>query len=265
MKMTNQTCGIFCPRALRFSMGTRSIAAPNRTLSAGSKEEEDTNFIKVSPIKRAKGQRSQASRTDRPTSSQPESTNPVANQDLWHYPNTYPTAGKPARGGPGRLRFCLVNCKCLTSDPWIWQVAMRYPLELITEPQQGKPPRLIRFATELNNMISEKIQELEQKSAIQKVAHRPDQFISQMFIVPKKNRSHRPVVNLKLLNHLMAKCKFKMESTRTLKDLVRRNDRMVSIDLKDAYLSVPIEERDRKYLWFIWEESIRVSVSPLWP
>jgi hypothetical protein len=47
-----------------------------------------------------------------------------------------------------------------------------------------------------------------------------------------------------------------MESARTLKDLVRRNDWLVSIDLKDAYLSVPIEEGDRKYLRFTWEERV---------
>ena len=54
----------------------------------------------------------------------------------------------------------------------------------------------------------------------------------------------------------MARHKFQMESARTLKDLVRRNNWLVSINLKDAYLSVPIEEWDRKYLRFTWEESV---------
>ena len=108
MKVTNQTCGVSYPRALWFSMGTRGIANPNRTLSAGSKEEEDTNIIREGPIKRAKDQRSQASRTDRLTSRRPEPTAPAANQYLRHYPSTYPTTGKPARGGspqilPGEL------------------------------------------------------------------------------------------------------------------------------------------------------------------
>ena len=105
-------------------------------------------------------------------------------------------------------------------------------------------------------MISDKIQELEQKSAMRKVNPRPDQFISQIFLVPKKDGSQRPVVTLKPLNHLMARRKFKMDSARTLKDLVRRNDWLVSIDLKDAYLSVPLEEGDRKYLRFTWEERV---------
>ena len=105
-------------------------------------------------------------------------------------------------------------------------------------------------------MISDKIQELEQKSAIRKVNSRPDQFISQIILVPKKDGLQQPVVNLKPLNRLMARRKFKMESARTLMDLVRRTDWLVLIDLKDAYLPVPIEQGDRKYLWFTWEERV---------
>jgi hypothetical protein len=61
---------------------------------------------------------------------------------------------------------------------------------------------------ELSQMISGKILELEQKSAIWRVNPRPDQFISQIFLVPKKDGSQGPVVNLKPLNRLMAKRKF---------------------------------------------------------
>ena len=59
------------------------------------------------------------------------------------------------------------------------------------------------------------------------------------------------MVNLKPLNRLIVKYKFKMESVRMLKDLVRRDDWMISIDLKDAYLSVPINKKDRRYLRFV--------------
>ena len=156
----------------------------------------------------------------------------------------------------GRLRFCLVNWKRVTSDPWIWQVVMGHSLELIANPRQDSPPKPIMFAAYLSRMISDKICELELKSAIQKVDLQPDQFISQIFLVPKKDGGQRPVVKLKPLNRLIARYKFKMQSARTLKDLVRKDDWMVSIDLKDAYLSVPINERDRKYLRFTWEDRI---------
>ena len=156
----------------------------------------------------------------------------------------------------GRLRLCLVNWKRITSDPWIWHVVRGYSLELVAEPRQNIVPRPIQFTRELNVLISGKVQELKQRSAIQKVSPVPDQFISQIFLVPKKDGSQRPVVNLKSLNCLIVKCRFKMESAATLRHLVRRNDWMVSIDLKDAYLSVPIEQRSRKFLRFVREGSL---------
>ena len=40
-----------------------------------------------------------------------------------------------------------------------------------------------------------------------------------------------------------------------VRDLLQRNDWLVSIDLKDAYLSIQIAEGDRKfYVCFLWKE-----------
>ena len=156
----------------------------------------------------------------------------------------------------GRLRFCLSNWKRISSDPWIWQTVSGYPLDLIAKPHQERPPMPIRFTPHLSRMISDKVHELKGKSAIQHVKPQQDQFISQIFLVPKKDGSQRPVVNLKPLNRLIARYRFKMEGARILRDLVRRNDWMICIDLKDAYLSVPIAEEHRKYLRFIWEGKV---------
>ena len=139
----------------------------------------------------------------------------------------------------GRLKFCLINWKHITSDPWIWQVAAGYPLDLIAELRQDRPPKPMTLTEDLSRMISDEISKLEQLSAIQSVS---DQFVSQIFLVPKMDGSQCPVVNLKPLIHWIAKYKFNMESARTMKDPIRKNDWMVSIDLKDAYLSVPMRK-----------------------
>ena len=44
-----------------------------------------------------------------------------------------------------------------------------------------------------------------------------------------------------------------MEGAKVVRDLIRKDDWMVSIDLKDAYLSVPILQEHRKYLRFVWK------------
>ena len=73
-----------------------------------------------------------------------------------------------------------------------------------------------------------------------------------VFLVPQKGGDWRPIINLKILNQYVAKQHFKMEDIRTLKDIIRRRDYMVKLDLKDAYFSVPVVDNDRKYLRFEW-------------
>ena len=100
--------------------------------------------------------------------------------------------------------------------------------------------------------IDEEIQKLLIKRAVDRVHPEKGEFVSQIFLVPKKDGSQRPVVNLKPLNHFTVKQHFKMEGVHVLRDLLRRGDWMISIDLKDAYQSVPIAETDRKFLRFQW-------------
>ena len=52
------------------------------------------------------------------------------------------------------------------------------------------------------------------------------------------------------LNLSVVKMRFRMETTQSVLLSVRRNDWMVSIDLKDAYLHVPIHPSSRKFLSF---------------
>ena len=87
-------------------------------------------------------------------------------------------------------------------------------------------------------LISYKVQKLRAKHATKQVDPSPDQFLSQISFVPKKGSSQCPVINLKPLNRLLQRQKFKLEGARMIQDLIQRNDWMVTIDLKDAYLSV---------------------------
>jgi hypothetical protein len=86
-----------------------------------------------------------------------QSIRPVADpsQYPWHYSGTIFRTWNAYQILPGELETNNLN-------PLIWQVATGYPLALIREPRQGQPPRPIQFATELSQMISDIIQELEQ-------------------------------------------------------------------------------------------------------
>jgi hypothetical protein len=105
--------------------------------------------------------------------------------------------------------------------------------------------------------LTAEIHDLESKVAISRVPAGSDAgFVSPMFVVPKSDRTWRPVINLKALNNYISCPHFKMESIRTAKDLIRQGDWLQKLDLKDAYLTVPIHHSYQKYLRFQWKSQI---------
>ena len=64
------------------------------------------------------------------------------------------------------------------------------------------------------------------KGAIHLVHSKESQFLSNLFLVPKKDGGKRPVINLKALNSFIPYSHFKMEGMHLLKDLLRKNNFM---------------------------------------
>ena len=71
-------------------------------------------------------------------------------------------------------------------------------------------------------------------------------FLRTVFLVPKKTGDFQPVINLKPLNQFVEKIHFKMDNTCMALNCISPGDFMVSIDLKDAYFSVPIFQPHRR-------------------
>ncbi|CAB4031124.1 Hypothetical predicted protein, partial [Paramuricea clavata] len=80
-------------------------------------------------------------------------------------------------------------------------------------------------------------------------------FLSTLFVVPKKGGGHRPIFNLKQLNHFVQYEHFKMEGIHMLRDLLQPNDYMAKIDLKDVYFTIPIWKDHQKFLRFLWKDT----------
>ena len=99
------------------------------------------------------------------------------------------------------------------------------------------------------------------KKAIYQVSTRAEiekGFESAHFLTPKlhSDEKWRPILNLKPLNKYIKYQKFKMEGTHTLRQLIRKNDFMTKIDLKDAYMHVPVHRDHQKFLQFRWKGSV---------
>ena len=153
----------------------------------------------------------------------------------------------------GKLQYCHDVWEKFTNDPWILQTISGYCIEFESEPVQFKIPKEIIFSEEQKRCVDFEIQELLEKGAIVHSEWEEIQYISNIFIVPKPDGRYRPVINLKYLNLFVRYEHFKQETFKTVLELIQENDYFTSIDMKDAYFSVPINSAYRRYLKFIWD------------
>ena len=99
--------------------------------------------------------------------------------------------------------------------------------------------------------VDEQVQELLQKGAIVKTEFSSDTFISNIFLVQKKNGKVRPVINLRKLNQYEEYHHFKQENLKIVLYLIPKNE-----DLTNAYFNIEIDTEYRKFLFFHGENSI---------
>ena len=69
-------------------------------------------------------------------------------------------------------------------------------------------------------------------------------------LVPKPNNKWRPILDLSNLNPFLKVEKFKMKTPETIRTSLQQGEWVTSIDFKDAYFHIPIQEQSRKYLRF---------------
>ena len=95
--------------------------------------------------------------------------------------------------------------------------------------------------------------QLLNKGVIQPCQHEAGEFISPIFTRPKKDGSFRMILNLKSFNTNVAHYHFKMDNIWSAIRLMKPGCYMASVDLKDAYYSVPIFKDHQKFLKFKWK------------
>ena len=116
-------------------------------------------------------------------------------------------------------------------------------MKFVSPPTQTYIPCPIHFDDSEMASIDEEIHTLLHKGAIIPVAPEPGQCISTIFTRPKKSGGLRTIINLKRLNHYLEKSHFTMEHIMTILPLIKQGMFMTSLDLTDAYFSLPIAER----------------------
>ena len=94
------------------------------------------------------------------------------------------------------------------------------------------------------------------KGAVELVPLPSPGFYSRLFVVWKTSGSWRPVIDLSHLNRFVDVSHFQMETIQSVLLSVRQGDWMASIDLKEAYLQVPVHPASRRFLRFVFRGSV---------
>ena len=117
-------------------------------------------------------------------------------------------------------------------------------------PKQTFIPRPYNFNEVENSAIIDEIQSLLKKGVIKQVDSCEGEYISNIFVRPKKDGRYRMILNLKDLNESVCYHHFKMSTLKSAIDLMTENCYMASLDWKDAYYCVAIADSDKKLLRF---------------
>ena len=98
--------------------------------------------------------------------------------------------------------------------------------------------------------LSVEIKNLLCKGVIKESQYEGGEYISPVSLTPKSDGSFRMILNLKKLNDYMPYIHFKMETIKSVLNLVTPNCYMAKIDKKDAYYPIPILPEHQKFLKF---------------
>ena len=158
----------------------------------------------------------------------------------------------------GRLAHCVGAWKLLTENQWIRNIVrFGYKITLWRKPFQAKRPLNPSVSPEAHKVLVEEAKELLSKNAIIETQHCKDDYVSTYFAVPKpRSDKWRPILNLKYFNENIRHYKFKMECFSHIREFIQPNSYLIGIDLKDQFLSVPMNKRYRKYYASTFEQRL---------
>jgi len=154
----------------------------------------------------------------------------------------------------GGLSKCFNFWKFITSDHYVHKLILGYePNGYKAEVVQIDVPSDIVPDSD-KPLMDREIQSLLDMKVIEKCEDEDDQFISNVFLVPKSDGSCRKILNLKRFNKFIPYEHFKMEGLDSALELVYEGCYFASVDLRKAYYSVVMNPNFRKYLRFRWRE-----------
>ena len=117
------------------------------------------------------------------------------------------------------------------------------------------------FSKEETQAADEQIEQLLLKGAIVECDSINDgDFVSNIFLRPRKGGSHHLILNLKSFKPRIQYAHFKMENLDQICELMMESCWMAVVDFSDAYLTMPVNPKHVHLLKFIYKGRILMHV-----
>ena len=154
----------------------------------------------------------------------------------------------------GNITNCFQKWANITQDQFVLNIVkFGLTMEFAEVPLcQFVPP--LNFSPGETEIIDAEISKLLSKGVIVNTTREPNDYVSSIFTRTKKDGSYRMMLNLKTFNEFLKFKHCKLESVEDALDLITEGCYFGSVDLKDAYYSIPIHENYQKFLKLSWKE-----------
>lgn len=158
----------------------------------------------------------------------------------------------------------------ITKDPFILDCIQGCKINFLAEPIQIKKPHQINFNHKELQCLKTMLKEFIETGVIAPCSIEENDFINTVFLREKKdstpdNPKYRMILNMKPLNKQYVKLTHhKINSLQTCCELLEPNGFMASIDLKNAFHTVPMHQEFTKFLKFVIEgQAYKYLVLPM--
>lgn len=165
-----------------------------------------------------------------------------------------PTALSPSTSAGAISRY-YDNWKKVTSNNFILRIVREgYKIQFNKIPHQKLPIISTCHSSEKHSALIEQIASNLTLGAISESDFSNDQYVSRVFTVKKSNGKNRMIIDLSDLNNCVSKVSFRMEGIDTIKSLIEHGDFVASIDLSDAFFTIPLHSDSKKFTTFQFDQ-----------
>ena len=121
----------------------------------------------------------------------------------------------------GNISNCLPAWENITSDPYILDIVKGLKIPFIRIPYQVCEPFSIPFSESETEIIDDQIQKFLSKGILSVTETEQNEYISNIFVRPKRNGKFRMILNLRAFNEFVEYERFKMDSIHTCVALMK--------------------------------------------